>query len=49
MRLYHDLGMDGDALKIYGLLESQLKAELGVAPAPQLQELATTLRAGGAL
>ena len=49
MRLYHDLGMDGDALKIYGLLESQLKAELGVAPAPQLQELATTLRAGAAL
>lgn len=46
MRLYHDLNMDGDALKIYGLLENQLKAELGVSPAPQLQELASSLRAG---
>jgi DNA-binding SARP family transcriptional activator len=45
MRLYHDLNMDGDALRVYSQLESQLKAELGVSPAPQLQELAATIRA----
>lgn len=45
MRLYHDLDMDDDALKVYGLLETQLKSDLGVSPAPQIQELATSLRA----
>lgn len=44
MRLYHDLNMDGDALQVYSQLESQLKGELGVSPAPQLQELAATIR-----
>lgn len=44
MRLYHELDMDDDALKIYDQLERQLKASLGVVPAPMLQELATTLR-----
>lgn len=46
MRLYQELRMDADALKVYELLETELKDVLGVAPAPQLQELALTLRSG---
>lgn len=44
MRLYHDFDMDDDALRVYRLLEMQLKSELGVTPSPPLQELADRLQ-----
>jgi DNA-binding SARP family transcriptional activator len=44
MRLFQDLDMPQDALTVYSLLEQQLKQDLGVSPAPQLQDLASTLR-----
>ena len=44
MELYSDLDMPADALHVYDLLVSELKDNLGVSPAPPLQNLATSLR-----
>ncbi len=40
MRLYRDLGLPVDALRVYRLLEHTLRRSLNVAPSPQLQQLA---------
>ncbi len=40
MLLFHELGMNADALKVYDLLHTELNRSLGVAPAPHLQLLA---------
>ncbi|MGQ9889608.1 MAG: AfsR/SARP family transcriptional regulator [Aggregatilineales bacterium] len=40
MLLFRELGMNGDALKVYDLLCAELNRSLGVAPAPRLQVLA---------
>jgi DNA-binding SARP family transcriptional activator len=45
MRLYREMGMHKDALTIYTRLEEELKQQLGVSPAPNLQELAAAIRA----
>lgn len=44
MNLYHELGMYADALIAYDRLSEGLKDQLGVAPAPYIQALATTIR-----
>ncbi len=44
MGLYGDLNMPADALHVYDLLETELKNNLGVSPAPTLQHLAESLR-----
>ncbi|MEM6528284.1 MAG: bacterial transcriptional activator domain-containing protein, partial [Chloroflexota bacterium] len=44
MKLYDQLGMPLDALNCYERLEASLSHNLDVSPAPQLQELATSLR-----
>ena len=47
MILYRDLGYPDDALRVYERLESVVHNNLGVAPAPRLQELAAALRQAG--
>jgi DNA-binding SARP family transcriptional activator len=44
MALYRELGKHQDALLTYQRLEGELERSLGVSPAPQLQELAATIR-----
>ncbi len=43
MRIYRELKMNADALTIYHRLQEELNRSLGVAPAPQLQELAAEI------
>ncbi|MAS33315.1 MAG: hypothetical protein CL610_04875 [Anaerolineaceae bacterium] len=43
MKLYRELGMPGDALKVYDRLKAELQQRLGVDPANHLQELADEL------
>lgn len=45
MRIYRELKMNADALVVYRRLEEELSRSLGVAPAPQLQELAAEIGA----
>jgi DNA-binding SARP family transcriptional activator len=44
MQLYRELGMHADALAVYERLTGELRDDLGVMPAPQLQELAALIR-----
>lgn len=48
MQAYADMGEPALALKQYGACRAILKAELGVAPAPQTEELRRSLSAGSA-
>ncbi len=43
MRIYRELKMNADALRVYRRLEEELSRSLGVSPAPQLQELAAVI------
>lgn len=43
MRLYRDLGLPEDALRVYRLLEQMLRRNLNVAPSPQIQHLAAQI------
>ncbi len=45
MKLYQHFGMKADALSIYARLERELNDTLGVVPARQLQDFATSLKA----
>lgn len=44
MQLYRNHNMHQDALAVFERLKRQLREHLGVSPAPQLQELADTIR-----
>lgn len=44
MTLYRELNMHADALTVYDRLVEELKSDLGVSPAPHLQELTAQIR-----
>ena len=43
MKLYRELGLPADALRVYARLKTELQAKLGLDPAHHLQELAGEL------
>jgi hypothetical protein len=44
MKLYHEMGMDDDALLVYDRLVEELDAQLKVKPGHAVQELAASIR-----
>jgi DNA-binding SARP family transcriptional activator len=44
MGLYRQMNMHADALHVFGRFERELRSELGVEPAPHLQDLARSIR-----